>query len=119
VTAELGEHVEALAKELGVFIIPPWVGSFAEADEFPAGAAGHIEMGEDLGAPIIWVSEEPTTAEPYLIALHELGHHATGTQGLADIVGEALAWQWAEEMSLIPITPHLRAFIERRLESYR
>lgn len=117
---DLNAHVEALARELGVLIIPPWVGSLAEdVVDFPAGAAGFIEFEGETGSPIIWVSEEPTTAKAYLVALHELGHHATGTGGLADIIGEALAWEWATTKSLIPITPRLRAFIERRLDSYR
>jgi hypothetical protein len=138
---ELSEHVEELAREMGVVIIPPWVGSFDEADEFPAGAAGHIEIGGESGPPIIWVSEEPTSAEAYLVALHELGHHARpapiccggggpnrddsgcpscpDTHGGERLNGETLAWQWAEGKSRIPITPHLRAFIERRLDSYR
>jgi hypothetical protein len=114
---ELSEHVEELAREMGVVIIPPWVGSFDEADEFPAGAAGHIEIGGESGPPIIWVSEEPTSAEAYLVALHELGHHATTEDDFG--TAEDNAWWWAEGKSRIPITPHLRAFIDRRLDSYR
>jgi hypothetical protein len=123
--AALGEHVEDLAAKLGVVIIPSWVGSFAEADEFPAGAAGFIEIGDEQGAPIIWVSEDPTSAEPYLVALHELGHHANppldldGTETPSRLQAEELAWAWAEGVSVIPITPRLRKFIERRLNSYR
>jgi hypothetical protein len=123
---ELGEHVEELARELGIIIIPPWVGSLAEeATDLPAGAAGEMALEDGGGFPVIWVSEEPTNARAYLVALHELGHHATAGKPVMNrltghvIEGEERAWLWAESKSLIPINAHLRTFIERRLDSYR
>lgn len=117
--SELERHVEELARELGVIVIPSWVGSLdEECDLTPCGAAGELIFDEHGGSfPTVWVSQELTTAEPYLVALHELGHHAAGS--LDPFTNEVLAWTWAEEHSLLPITPHLRAFINERLETYR
>jgi hypothetical protein len=124
VAPELEEHVQQLADELGVIVIPSWVGELAdECDLLPCGAAGEIHFEDEHGGalPVIWVSEEPSTAEAYLVALHELGHHATPAPGPCSelIEAEERAWLWAEQHALIPITPHLRAFIEGRLDSYR
>lgn len=114
---ELGEHVEELARELGVIVLPSWAAN-VECDESPCGASGEIVFEESgIADPIIWVSEEPTTAEAYLVALHELGHHVAAS--FDAFTNEVLAWTWAEEHSLVPITPHLRNFIDERLETYR
>lgn len=120
----LADHVEELAQELGVIVIPPWVVSLSEeCDLAPCGAAGFLSFADEHGGglPVIWVSEEPHTAEPYLVALHELGHHATPEPGpcSSELEREERAWLWAEQQSVVPITPRLRAFIERRLDSYR
>lgn len=119
----LAAHVEELAQELGIVVIPSWVGSLVDdCTDLPCGAAGRMELEDgDESFPVIWVSDDPVTAKPYLVALHELGHHATAHLATEqdELTREHLAWQWAEARSLIPITPRLGAFIARRLNSYR
>ena len=120
---ELERHVHQLAREMGVVVIPSWAVEYVSEDcDEPCGAAGELwaEFGQD-GLQMIWVSVDPVTAEAYLVALHELGHHAVPEPGPCsdELEREERAWLWAEQQSLIPITPHLRAFIERRLETYR
>lgn len=122
--AALAEHAEELARDLDVIVIPDWAGAI-HADTELRGGAGELRLEGGDTQPVIWVSAPLDTAEPYLLALHEMGHHANptldaeGTQEPSRLQAEELAWAWAEGMSLIPITPHLRAFIERRLDSYR
>lgn len=108
-------HAYQLANDNGISVIPTWAVDL-ECDDCPCGASTHL-----LDRPMVWVSETPNTAESYLVFLHELGHHlAVGADpGNVELWREESAWGWAEEKSIIPITPHLRAFIERRLDSYR
>lgn len=116
---ELGEHVEELARSLGVIVIPDWAGAI-HADTEIRGGAGELRLEDGEIQPVIWVSAPPDSAEAYLLALHELGHHARGiATGLPLSWSEEAAWDWAEAQSLIPVTPRLRDFIERRLDSYR
>lgn len=116
---ELEAHVEELARDLGVVVIPDWAGAI-HADTEIRGGAGELRLEDGEIQPVIWVSQPLDSAEPYLLALHELGHLAAHSSVRIEVLAsEEKAWAWAESKSLIPITPRLRAFIERRLDSYR
>lgn len=95
---ELLEHVHALAAELDVSL---WAcmscpGGYGEAVFFVAPAELRI----------IAITALPDTVPMYLIALHELGHHADPAQfgkvGRSRALDrEVFAWRWALEHSLV------------------
>lgn len=112
-------HIEGLAEQLGVTILP-YGGDFLTEDcvDLPCGAAGELILHEE-SLPIIWVSEEPVTAEAYLVALHELGHHAPSEIQTDDLyIREQVAWSWAYLKSIIELDESHQAFIASRLETY-
>lgn len=111
------EHIEALAEEFGVTILP-YGGDFLTDDcvELPCGAAGELLL-LDESLPIIWISEEPVNAAAYLVALHELGHHAIDATD-DEFHREAWAWTWAITRSIIELDETHQAFINSRLETY-
>jgi len=111
---ELYEDVQRQATDMGVRV---WIsmdpGTYAQDGE-PYGEAGK----DDDGWEAVWLSHPPTTSRAYLVALHELGHHATrwGRQLLKE--RESLAWEWAIEHSIIPLGPDEWATVAGYLASY-
>ena len=64
----------------------------------------------------------------YFNALHELGHAALGHGKAQSIYGssrsqvyaaEVAAWKWAQEHSIIPLTPLMQKYKDVCLESYQ
>lgn len=110
---DLADHVTELADEMGVVIWEEWEG---DCDETPCGGAGTLTLGDDV-TPMIFLSDAPVTPEAYLVALHELGHHATWEAN--EFLRELKAWVWAIEQSLFHLNAEHRALIFRRLETYR
>lgn len=111
------DHIEDLAEQLGVTILP-YGGDFLTEDcvDLPCGAAGELLL-LDESLPIIWISEPPVTAAAYLVALHELGHHAIPATG-DEFQRESWAWNWATTKSIIKLDETHQAFIDSRLETY-
>lgn len=109
---ELFEHVQQLARDLGVRL---WVCMTCERGRW--GVDGEaVEQGDDRW---ITISELPDTPEAYLVALHELGHHADPCWGKGlRLDREAFAWRYARVASRIPMTPDLWRMIANKLATY-
>jgi hypothetical protein len=115
---ELLEHIQSLAEELDS---PVWICLGCERGEkdpdywYVYGEA--IRFGNDN--PFIVMTETPDEPIPYLIALHELGHHADQLWGKGlRLDREVFAWCWALEHSLVPTGPRAWGRIARSLRSY-
>lgn len=111
---DLADHIAELAEELGVLIWDEWEG---DCEDVPCGAAGTLTLGGDT-QPVILLSDPPITPESYLVALHELGHHATRDED--EFNRELRAWLWAVEHARIDLDlAGAYDLIIRRLETYR
>lgn len=104
---ELLEHVRTLADDLDVYV---WICVTCPGDFGTA-----VLARDDIRT--IMLTELPDSTTMYLIALHELGHHAEGWSKLK-LDREAYAWRWAIEQSLIPLGQKEWARIESALSSY-
>jgi hypothetical protein len=114
------QHIRALAAELGVHVQlePSMYGSMFPRDGAPSGWAHRVSpRGIDqlsrqwpdhgLAAETGWIivyGWNPRSDIAYMLALHELGHHARNHQtppfrrpGLLEAEGEA--WEWAFEQA--------------------
>jgi len=93
-SADLQAHIERLAQDLDVEL---WLLINGDPDLDP--------YGEAVSDPrVVKITHAPTTLAPYMVALHELGHHASHAwtgKTLPRLECEALAWNWAIENSLI------------------
>lgn len=68
---------------------------------------------------IIRVNRPINDEASYLVALHELGHHAgTHSWGSLKLDQEASAWLWAIDQSIIRLRPEDWQVILESLESY-
>jgi hypothetical protein len=108
---ELYEHVRELARSLDVQV---WICATCDHLEGgPAGAAEHTRH-------VITLSHSPDEPLAYLVALHELGHHADprpfGKGGI--LSREEFAWRWALERALVPPSPEVWGRIAYHLRSY-
>jgi hypothetical protein len=108
---ELYEHVQELARDLDVEV---WICATAR------GWNGEARLSSD-GQRIIFLSGVPDEPGMYLVALHELGHHASSMKGWRRgyrLDREAAAWQWAIENMPCEPGPDEWAFIRAGLMTY-
>lgn len=107
---DLYEHVRQLAREYDVEL---WV-----CETCP----DHEVEGEAYlnGHRAVFLTQAPDTPEAYLVALHELGHHAAHPWGRGRVLDhEAAAWRWAIEQATIPLGPDEWRVIYQRLKSWK
>jgi hypothetical protein len=110
----LRQHVESLAAAHGAEIT-------FDRDAEPRARWDGIVRGRPVNAS---VTVPPIkTRDDYYIALHEVGHVARALLDVAfagdsELLGEALAWEWALENAAVPPTPRTWRTIYRGWNSY-
>jgi hypothetical protein len=110
---ELFEHVRTLAADHDVLM---WICATCQDAGEAYGEAISLTGWDN---PLVVLTQLPDTPEAYLVALHELGHHADPcwTKGLR-LDREVYAWRWAIATSLIPFFAPEWTFIRDALRSY-
>lgn len=85
------DHVRQLAHDSGVKV-------WASLDGLGEWGVALLDGSEE---PTVLLGEVPTTLEPYMIALHEIGHHIDPDWGRGlKLDREVFAWWWAFRVSL-------------------
>lgn len=92
-------HVAEICRSLGIQV---WRSQKAEKglrSPCPKQALATYGVAGTLfdGAPAIALSGSGSGEISYIVALHEIGHHAMGSRRKRTIAGELIAWLWAVE----------------------
>lgn len=106
------EHVQQLARDLDVKV---WVCIGCDGEPYGE-TVWHIEDGV-VTSRLVTLTTTPDTLESYLVALHELGHIATGRMKYR-LDSEAEAWWWALRTMQAPPALGVWAVVYDRLSSY-